>query len=91
VAFAVQEPLEGLAQIGNQMVAVSHLDGLGGTLLCSLRIGAGAVATHHLNTRMGTQPCLEGLCLSIWHYEGYPLVTLCNLEGIERLTLHNAR
>ncbi len=24
-------------------------------------------------------------------YEGYPLVALCNLKGIERLTLHNAR
>jgi DNA-binding transcriptional ArsR family regulator len=25
------------------------------------------------------------------HYEGYPLVALCNLKGIERLTLHNTR
>jgi hypothetical protein len=57
--------LQRVSQIGDQVVAVSHLDGVRGTLLCSFRIGTGAVATHDLNPLMFTELRCKGLCLPI--------------------------
>jgi hypothetical protein len=66
---------------------IGYLPGLRSTFTRCGGILLSSVTTDQLNLRMRLHPGLGRFCLSIRHYEGFPLVALSNLKGIEQKTL----
>jgi hypothetical protein len=60
-----QRAYEGFTQIAQQVPAVSNLRGLGRRSHCGLRINAGPITAHNLDSRMSPQPCRRAVHAAI--------------------------
>jgi hypothetical protein len=76
-----------VGHVVKQMPAIRYLDGLWCSRSSPFGVGTGAVTTDDFATWMLISPSSKGFCLSIRHYEGFPLVALENFSGIEQKTL----
>jgi hypothetical protein len=64
-AMSVKPLIEGFGEVLQQVKAIGHLDGVGGTLSGPLRIGSGPIPSDHADAGMGLQPEGAGLGLTI--------------------------
>jgi hypothetical protein len=61
-----QDLLEGLDEVLEEMEAIRHLNGLGGTARGAFREAAATVTAHHGNVRLHLEPLSQGVRLAIW-------------------------
>ena len=76
-----------VTQVFHQVEFVRNLLSLRSAFLCSRRILSSSIAADDIYFRVGKKPSSERFLLAIRNYEGFPLVALRNLKGIEQKTL----